>query len=667
MAVVNKFNVNKQEVRLDADIIENMSANDVSYNTSTQYNENTVGNKLLKLESQAIYDVTANNDGATFASLSALLSSENLSNLIPVAVRCGSMSIRFIQSSDNKYAQYRLMSDTFNITEANWQGVDEEPTAGSDNLVKSRGVYNLINPVIGISINMTKSFESIGLKEYINIDLNSGDVFTFKVTSSNATWQRLALYCNSWSASNILKDNIENWTEYSVTVLHNITVLGLRLIEVTNFGDITLNFSIKGKLEELEEKINEPIVVDVYQFNDNVLMESTVIQDLNIKLKGGQTYILYSQSNGEVASSYGWYDMTRSTLIRYTSSSIAEGDIFEYTPEEDVEIGYRTGVINAIVSIKIYQKGLLTEVINENITKDNEQDVRLSVLENTVYLEDKVIYDNTVLIEIKTVKYIKTLKKGVKYILYSQSNGAIEASSCGWYVLGARIRNTSASIAEGDTFEYTPEEDVEIGYRTGVSGSSVIIKISVKGLNSRFIYNEDLINTNKESIDTLFLMSNLKNYWKDCVVACYGDSITAHAGGDFYQPWDNFPTTSTKQYSWAYYVAREFDFAAYKGRGVGAQGYSWNTISGLAGGSVVFYNSANGETNSRNDSYDLDTYEGNVPVPSECVAGRGSFCSWDRITKSFPVAIKDAIDIVLIMGGTNDPDGIMNYNGLRMM
>ena len=519
-----------------------MSANDVSYNTSTQYNENTVGNKLLKLESQAIYDVTANNDGATFASLSALLSSENLSNLIPVAVRCGSMSIRFIQSSDNKYAQYRLMSDTFNITEANWQGVDEEPTAGSDNLVKSRGVYNLINPVIGISINMTKSFESIGLKEYINIDLNSGDVFTFKVTSSNATWQRLALYCNSWSASNILKDNIENWTEYSVTVLHNITVLGLRLIEVTNFGDITLNFSIKGKLEELEEKINEPIVVDVYQFNDNVLMESTVIQDLNIKLKGGQTYILYSQSNG-----------------------------------------------------------------------------------------------------------------------------AIEASSCGWYVLGARIRNTSASIAEGDTFEYTPEEDVEIGYRTGVSGSSVIIKISVKGLNSRFIYNEDLINTNKESIDTLFLMSNLKNYWKDCVVACYGDSITAHAGGDFYQPWDNFPTTSTKQYSWAYYVAREFDFAAYKGRGVGAQGYSWNTISGLAGGSVVFYNSANGETNSRNDSYDLDTYEGNVPVPSECVVGRGSFCSWDRITKSFPVAIKDAIDIVLIMGGTNDPDGIMNYNGLRMM
>jgi hypothetical protein len=33
------------------------------------------------------------------------------------------------------------MSDTFNTTKVNWQGVDDIPTAGSDNLVKSGGVY----------------------------------------------------------------------------------------------------------------------------------------------------------------------------------------------------------------------------------------------------------------------------------------------------------------------------------------------------------------------------------------------------------------------------------------------------------------------------------------------------------------------------------------------
>ena len=82
-----------------------------------------------------IYDVSYHNSGATFSSLSELLNSENLSTLIPTAVRCGGMSIRFVQSSDNKYVQYRLMSDSFNTTPVNWQGVDDEPTVGSDNFI----------------------------------------------------------------------------------------------------------------------------------------------------------------------------------------------------------------------------------------------------------------------------------------------------------------------------------------------------------------------------------------------------------------------------------------------------------------------------------------------------------------------------------------------------
>ena len=43
-----------------------------------------------------IYDVSSHNNGVTFESLSALLSSENLSTLIPSAIRCGGMTIRFM-------------------------------------------------------------------------------------------------------------------------------------------------------------------------------------------------------------------------------------------------------------------------------------------------------------------------------------------------------------------------------------------------------------------------------------------------------------------------------------------------------------------------------------------------------------------------------------------
>jgi hypothetical protein len=55
--------------------------------------------------------------------------------------------ITYVQSSDNKYVQYRLMVNSFSTTDTDWQGVDEEPTPESDNLVKSKGVNNAIKEI----------------------------------------------------------------------------------------------------------------------------------------------------------------------------------------------------------------------------------------------------------------------------------------------------------------------------------------------------------------------------------------------------------------------------------------------------------------------------------------------------------------------------------------
>ena len=71
-----------------------------------------------------IYDVSSHNNGATFTSLSALLSSKNLSTLIPTSVRCGGMSIRFVQSSDNRYVQYRLSASIWSNDIHDWTSED---------------------------------------------------------------------------------------------------------------------------------------------------------------------------------------------------------------------------------------------------------------------------------------------------------------------------------------------------------------------------------------------------------------------------------------------------------------------------------------------------------------------------------------------------------------
>lgn len=113
-----------------------------------------------ELESGVIYDVSTHNNGAVFESLQSLLSSSNLDTLIPTSVRHGGMSIRFVQSSDNKYVQARCMAQNFTTDVTQWQGVDDEPTAKSNNLVKSVGIYNSISPINSILAELNLPYKT---------------------------------------------------------------------------------------------------------------------------------------------------------------------------------------------------------------------------------------------------------------------------------------------------------------------------------------------------------------------------------------------------------------------------------------------------------------------------------------------------------------------------
>ena len=134
---------------------------------------------------------------ATFADLSAALDG---GNNVPAGVRQGGMSIKFVQSSDNKYVQYRLMSQTFSTTESDWQGVDDEPVAGDDilntkgsiNLLKSGNLsYNgeLVNRYYVLSLasvgeQLTISTANATGYTGIILDVEKGDVF---IINTNTT------------------------------------------------------------------------------------------------------------------------------------------------------------------------------------------------------------------------------------------------------------------------------------------------------------------------------------------------------------------------------------------------------------------------------------------------------------------------------------------------
>lgn len=60
--------------------------------------------------------------------------------------------ITYAQSSDNKYVQYMLMNQSFTTNVTKWQGVDDIPIAGSNNLVKSSGVAEQFGIVVKTDI-----------------------------------------------------------------------------------------------------------------------------------------------------------------------------------------------------------------------------------------------------------------------------------------------------------------------------------------------------------------------------------------------------------------------------------------------------------------------------------------------------------------------------------
>ncbi len=101
---------------------------------------------------------------------------------VPIQKRKGGMTIRYVQTNDNKYVQYRLMSNSFNTTPNNWQGIDDELTANSENLVTSGGVKSSLRDTALINKD-----ESFLIGEWI-VD---GTNITFEGTGMNGTFTSL--------------------------------------------------------------------------------------------------------------------------------------------------------------------------------------------------------------------------------------------------------------------------------------------------------------------------------------------------------------------------------------------------------------------------------------------------------------------------------------------
>lgn len=349
-----------------------------------------VDDEVVQLAGEVIFDVTANNNGATFVSLSALLSNENLSTLIPTSVRRGGMSIRFIQgsvlNSDNKYVQFRLMSDTFNTTVANWQGIDDVPTAGSDNLVKSGGADKAL-------------LDAVYKTNYQNVNQFTENYQYFTLPFSTIVGKQYRLKIN---ATSDFVTNIELCSTASSSAILETLVLNMNLKSGTNYVDIHPNYSgaylrMAGNgAVQSDNKINSLQISDIINRID--LMEDNIplIYDEMEELSDGILALKYTKvldSTRQYNQRYyelenilvenekyslrikAEVDVTTNIKTRYiAASSTGQGDIVQLNVHLLKGYNYLNGFVPTKDTKYIYFEDIETlgnQISDVNILKEN--------------------------------------------------------------------------------------------------------------------------------------------------------------------------------------------------------------------------------------------------------------------------------------------------------
>ena len=117
----------------------------------TQYNDSVLseyawnGSAYIKLSTKSqigeVYDISANHADTKYADLAAALGTNGAN--IPQSLRKGGMSVKYVQTYDNKYVQYRfLLSSSFTNDQFcnidNWQGNEIDITNGRKDIFAIR-------------------------------------------------------------------------------------------------------------------------------------------------------------------------------------------------------------------------------------------------------------------------------------------------------------------------------------------------------------------------------------------------------------------------------------------------------------------------------------------------------------------------------------------------
>lgn len=391
---------------------------------------------------------------AKYADLTAALGTNGAN--IPDDLRKGGMSVKFVQSSDNKYVQYRLMADSWSATPSDWQGVDDEPIAGSRNLVESGGVHadvEITKMLVNGSYVFNKTLPTTvgGWKYYVLdcFDFSAiGKVYnlTFAIAESTAKVVRL------YATKNGTREQINAYRDGNTATI-TIANDGTSKIEIVNPNSdseltVTLtittntNVATKTELTALNNKVNG--------FETDINKANAGVDNYDELIKGAYTQSFNFEASPGVVTYKPVTGITYKLGYKYTITAFINesgGSVRIYTTTNNVKTlvnTIRTGqnvLIEITEGLTAIELGSTTAVSGSiSITLDKYLLNRIEKLEE-LSLEDRILkypFSNNATFKKGSTdaSYLKTCVKDIKvygcrrnrsyyiYDCYKSTNGA---------------------------------------------------------------------------------------------------------------------------------------------------------------------------------------------------------------------------------------------------
>lgn len=363
----------------------------------------------VKTQIGEVYDISAANSGAKYADLSAALGVDG--GNVPSEIRRGGMSVKFVQSSDNKYVQFRLMSNVWSTNVADWQGVDDDPTVGSDNIVKSGGVADKISELDVKFVDAFAKKAVIGVYGITPIKtgfvLENGKSYSIKVQCDNVNEQEYIglYYYNKGTSTSYRSYTYINAEQFRKGYIDTISVVGndvdlyVRTYVVGSYVKVgVVNQSFDKNVNDLHE--------DLEKVKDNTELtlekEKTVTSGATTGIRTGivlnnaekvKIHIKTEQLNDQSIVVYNYYNVGGfKEIATITAQEALDGAVVDCTPDGDGELAVRSYKIGTIFHIKKEYNAKLNEEVKTLIDKVDELDDRKSAW----YGKNVVVYGDSI-------------------------------------------------------------------------------------------------------------------------------------------------------------------------------------------------------------------------------------------------------------------------------